>query len=105
LEQTREPVIVFAQGYYGILHLAEYSLLVGVQLQDRPPGSGTRQDVLAKYKLMTRHCGLCRNLRPYFFIRIAKTKNLVYYIDSSEILYNLKKFTCFVILGLRTPTA
>jgi hypothetical protein len=27
LEQTRERVIVFAQGYYGIFHLAEYSLL------------------------------------------------------------------------------
>ena len=55
LEQTREQVIVFAQGYYGIFHLAEYSLLVGVKLKDRPPGIGTRQDVLAKYKLMTRH--------------------------------------------------
>jgi Transposase DDE domain len=55
LEQTREQVIVFAQGYYGIFHLAEYSLLVGVKLKDRPPDIGTRQDVLAKYKLMTRH--------------------------------------------------
>jgi Transposase DDE domain len=55
LEQTREQVIVFAQGYYGIFHLAEYSLLVGVKLKDRPPGIGTRQDILAKYKLMTRH--------------------------------------------------
>jgi hypothetical protein len=27
LEQTRDRVIVFAQGYYGIFHLAEYSLL------------------------------------------------------------------------------
>jgi hypothetical protein len=55
LEQTRAQVIVFAQGYYGIFHLAEYSLLVGVKLKDRPPGIGTRQDILAKYKLMTRH--------------------------------------------------
>lgn len=54
-EQTREQVIVFAQGYYGIFHLAEYSLLVGVKLKDRPPGIGTRQDVLAKYGLITRH--------------------------------------------------
>jgi DDE family transposase len=29
LERTRELVIVFAQGYYGIFHLAEYSLLGG----------------------------------------------------------------------------
>jgi hypothetical protein len=55
LEQTREQVIVFAQGYYGIFHLAEYSLLVGVKLKDRPPGIGTRQEVLAKYRLVTRH--------------------------------------------------
>jgi Transposase DDE domain len=54
LEQTREKVIVFAQGCDGIFHLAEDSLLVGVKLKDRPPGIGTRQDILAKYKLMTR---------------------------------------------------
>ena len=48
LEQTRDHVIVCAQGYYGIFHLAEYSLLVGVKLKDVPPGIGTRQDVLAK---------------------------------------------------------
>jgi len=55
LEQTRELVIVFAQDYDGIFHLAEYSLLVGVKRKDRPPGIGTRQDVLAKYRLMSRH--------------------------------------------------
>jgi Transposase DDE domain len=51
LEQTRDLVIVFAQGYYGIFHIAEYSLLVGVNLKDRPPGIGTRQQILAKYRL------------------------------------------------------
>lgn len=54
LEQTREKIIVFAQGHYGIFHLAEYSLLVGVKLKDRPPGIGTRDEVLAKYELITR---------------------------------------------------
>jgi hypothetical protein len=54
LEQTREQVSVFAQGDYGICHLTEYSLLVGVKLKDVPPGIGTRQDVLAKYRLITR---------------------------------------------------
>jgi DDE family transposase len=54
LEQAREKVIVFAQGHYGIFHLAEYSLLVGVKLKDRPPGIGTRQDILTKYGLLTR---------------------------------------------------
>jgi hypothetical protein len=53
LEQTREKVIVFAQGCYGIFHLAEYSLLVGVKLKDRPPGIGTHRDILAKYRLIT----------------------------------------------------
>lgn len=51
LEQTRDQVIVFAQGYYGIFHLAEYSLLLGVKLKDKPPGIGTYQDLLAKYRL------------------------------------------------------
>jgi DDE family transposase len=55
LERTREKVIVVAQGYYGIFHLAEYSLLVGVKLKDPPPGMGTRKDILAKYRLMTQH--------------------------------------------------
>jgi hypothetical protein len=47
LEQTRDQVIVFAQGYYGIFHLAEFALLRGVKRKDVPPGIGTRQDVLA----------------------------------------------------------
>jgi DDE family transposase len=53
LEQTRDHVIVFAQGCYGIFHLAEYSLLLGVNIKDRPPGIGTRQQLLAKYRLTT----------------------------------------------------
>jgi hypothetical protein len=51
LEHTRNQVIVVAQGYYGIFHIAEYSLLLGVNLKDRPPGIGTRQPILAKYRL------------------------------------------------------
>jgi Transposase DDE domain len=51
LEQTRDKVIVFAQHWYGIFHLAEFALLVGVKLKDRPPGIGTPQEVLAKYGL------------------------------------------------------
>jgi hypothetical protein len=54
LEQTRNKVIVFAQGYYGIFHLAEYSLLLGVKLKDLPPGIGSRQEILAKYQLTMR---------------------------------------------------
>jgi hypothetical protein len=50
-EQTRDHVIVFAQDCYGIFHRAEYSLLLGVKRKDRPPGIGTRQEILAKHGL------------------------------------------------------
>jgi Transposase DDE domain len=51
LEHTRDHVIVFAQDYYGIFHMAEYSLLLGVRLKDVPLGIGTRQEILAKHGL------------------------------------------------------
>jgi hypothetical protein len=51
LAQTRDHVIVFAQDCYGIFHMAEYSLLLGVKLKDVPPGIGGRQEILAKYGL------------------------------------------------------
>jgi Transposase DDE domain len=51
LEKTRDHVIVFAGDYYGIFHMAEYSLLLGVRLKDVPPGIGTRQEILVKYRL------------------------------------------------------
>jgi Transposase DDE domain len=54
LEHTRDKVIVFAQGYYGIFHLAEYSLLLGVRLKDIPPEIGSRQQALANYGLPVR---------------------------------------------------
>jgi hypothetical protein len=44
-------VIVFAPDCYGIFHMAEYSLLLGVNIKDRPPGIGTGPQVLAKYGL------------------------------------------------------
>jgi hypothetical protein len=43
--------MVFAQRWYGIFHLAEFALLVGVKLKDVPPGIGTPQDVLTKSTL------------------------------------------------------
>ena len=51
LEQTRDQIIVFAQGFYGIFHIAEYSLLLGVKMKDRPPEIGTYPQILAKYGL------------------------------------------------------
>lgn len=62
LEQTRELVMGFAQGAYGILHLAESSLLLGVKRNDVPPGLGPRQALLAKYRLTTRGEPLCWNV-------------------------------------------
>ena len=51
LEQNRDQVIVCAQGYYGIFHVAEYSRLLGAKLKDVPPGIGTLQEVRARYGL------------------------------------------------------
>jgi hypothetical protein len=51
LEKTRDHVIVFAQDCYGIFHMAEYSLLLGVRLKHVPPGIATHQDILANYRL------------------------------------------------------
>jgi len=52
LEPTRAIVIIVAEGSSGICHLAEYSLLLGVNIKDRPTGIGTRQQILAKYGLI-----------------------------------------------------
>jgi Transposase DDE domain len=51
VEQTRDQVIVFAQGYYGIFHITEFAVLMGGNVKDMPPGIGTRQEILAKYGL------------------------------------------------------
>ncbi len=51
LEQSRDQVIVCAQGHNGIFHGAEYSWLLGAKRKDVPPEIGTRQEVLATYGL------------------------------------------------------
>ena len=51
-QQNRDKVVIFAQGWYGIFHVAEYSLLLGVKLQEPPPEIGSRRDVLKKYGLL-----------------------------------------------------
>jgi hypothetical protein len=55
LEQTRQLVIVGAQGSDGICHRAESSLRLGVNLKEVPPGSGHRQAIRAKSRLTMRH--------------------------------------------------
>ena len=52
IQQHRDKVIIFAQGWYGIFHVAEYSLLLGVRLREPPPEVGNRRDVLKKYGLL-----------------------------------------------------
>jgi hypothetical protein len=52
IQQHRDKVILFAQGWYGIFHVAEYSLLLGVRLTEPPPEVGSRRDVLKKYGLL-----------------------------------------------------
>jgi hypothetical protein len=51
---TSDQGSVFSQGYYGIYHIVEYSLLLGVKLRDVPPDIGIRQQVLAKHGLPAR---------------------------------------------------
>jgi hypothetical protein len=51
LEQTRDKIVVCAQRWYGIFHIAEFALLVGVKLKDVPPSIGTLQEVLSQYGL------------------------------------------------------
>ena len=52
IQQNRDKVIIFAQGWYGIFQVAEYSLLLGVKLKEPPLEVGSRRDVLKKYGLM-----------------------------------------------------
>jgi hypothetical protein len=52
IQQNRDTVIIFAQGWYGIFHVAEDSLLLGVRLREPPPQVGSRRDVLKKYGLV-----------------------------------------------------
>jgi hypothetical protein len=48
LEHTRTKVLILAQGSDGIVHLTDYSWLMGVRRKDVPPGLGTLQDILAQ---------------------------------------------------------
>ena len=50
-EHNRDKLSVCAGGYDGILHVAEYSRLVGVKRKDVPPGIGTLPEILARSRL------------------------------------------------------
>lgn len=50
-EENRDKVIVFVGETYGIFHVAEFSILGGIRIKDIPPHLGSRQDILARYRL------------------------------------------------------
>jgi hypothetical protein len=52
LQQNCDKVIIFAQGWYGIFHVAEYPLLLMVKRQELPPEIGSRRDVLKTYEIL-----------------------------------------------------
>jgi hypothetical protein len=63
LEQTRDKIIVCAQRWYGIFHIAEFALLVGVKLKDVPPSIGPLQEGLSQYGLTVEGSSLYWNFR------------------------------------------
>jgi hypothetical protein len=70
---TSDQGSVFSQGYYGIYHIAEYSLLLGVKLRDVPPDIGIHQQVLAKHGLPARGLLLCWNFKKFLDTKLLKS--------------------------------
>lgn len=50
--QNRNKVILFLGDTYGILHVQEMAMLSGVNLRERSPGVGSREETLRKYGLL-----------------------------------------------------
>lgn len=48
-EENRDKVIVFVGDVYGIFHLAEFAILVGMRLRLLPSDVGTREAILQRY--------------------------------------------------------
>jgi len=63
LQQTRDQVIVCAHGDDGLFQIAAYARWRGVRRNATPPGLGTRQDILANYRLTPRSSWRHWNLR------------------------------------------
>lgn len=51
--QNRNKVILFLDDIYGILHVQEMAMLSGVNLRERSPGVGNRDETLRKFGLIT----------------------------------------------------
>jgi hypothetical protein len=50
-QENRDKVIVFVADVYGIFHMAEFAILMGVRLKELPPHLGSREAILTRYGL------------------------------------------------------
>lgn len=48
-EQNRDRIIVFSNGYYGIFHIAEFTVLSGFKVRILPPEVGSAEDIHRRY--------------------------------------------------------
>ena len=81
LEQTRDLGIVVAQGDDGIVQLAEYARLVGVQRHEVPAAIDSLQQVLVTSGLTARGSLLCWNFSPF----LTKEASVAITIHSSYV--------------------
>jgi hypothetical protein len=52
-EENRDKVIVFLADAYGIFHLAELAILIGMRLHRLPSHLASRQAILERYGICT----------------------------------------------------
>lgn len=50
-QENRDKLIVFVGEYYGIFHMAEFAVMVGLRVKEIPPELGTPADILARFAL------------------------------------------------------
>jgi hypothetical protein len=48
-QENRDKVIVFVAEAYGIFHMAELAILMGMRLKELPPHLGTKEAILTRY--------------------------------------------------------
>lgn len=48
-QENRDKVIVFVANVYGIFHMAELAVLVGIRLKELPPDLGSKEAILTRY--------------------------------------------------------
>jgi len=52
-EENRDKVIIFFEDAYGIFHLAELAILMGMRLHRLPFSLGSRHTILQRYGIST----------------------------------------------------